>query len=136
MMGAQGVMGAGKFASDTANLFTSHAMHFRHLKDQQNHMLGVRLFENYALDVSHHRKEYDSGREIKLMGNIHNEAIASTYEVLNAFNDEINAKEFHLKVYTPTPTQMEIIEEHYRNYGVECNIPNTTIKIDNNLTGI
>lgn len=129
---AKGGFGVGMGIGMLANAFNSavqiagSAIEFMAVNERERQTLKMQAWENHKLDVDRFRMEEDNKRHINNHFNQQITSFLSDRDIMETINKELKVKDIHIKKLTPNTRQINLINEHYAHYGIDCHIDKFT----------
>lgn len=87
-----------KLAKGGVTTLGSHSVEASNLAALEMKSIEGRLNENYTLEQTHHRNDYDAKRNLRNMGNVQQAASVTYRDIINKSNQELGASDIHLRI--------------------------------------
>lgn len=91
-------------------------------------------FRSLQIDLRHRDVQEDSIRQLNKLANVYNRGVINDLDAIEEFNKENELENINLTVFTPNKEQLKVLVALKEEYGVDCDIPNAIIRIQEGMS--
>lgn len=91
-------------------------------------------FRSLQIDLRHRDVQEDSIRQLNKLANVYNRGVINDLDAIEEFNKENELENINLTIFTPNKEQLKVLVALKEEYGVDCDIPNAIIRIQEGMS--
>lgn len=111
-------------------------MRLRRFDEEDKTIAAERALQKSRLETEWKRIEEDEKFRIRQMGALEEIPLVNSRGVMEAFNKKKTSKgvgNIHFKIYRPSEEQTKLIEEVYKNFGVDIYLPDHEMTLNKDI---